>query len=61
MEKRIINLTVTDEGHKCLICCENQATIKIVISRPKYDDNINSFFVCNNCLAQMQKDIEMCK
>lgn len=61
MEKKIINLTKTSEECGCLICCEKPAAVKVVISRPKHGDNINTFFVCNECIAQMQKDIETCE
>ncbi len=61
MEKKIISLTKTDEKCGCLICCENQAAIKFSVNRPKYGDNINSFYVCDGCIAQMQKDIETCE
>lgn len=60
MKKKIIYLRKMEEDHKCLFCGENQATVKMVINRPKYDDIVNAFYVCDTCVAQMQKDIETC-
>lgn len=60
-EKKIINLTKINEKCGCLLCCNNQAAIKVSINRPKYDDIVNSFYVCDECLAQMQRDIETCE
>jgi hypothetical protein len=57
MANKIIHLTKA-EYDKCLICCDNEATVKMSINRPKYNDNIILFNVCDKCLAQMQKDIE---
>ena len=57
MTEKIINLTIAKDD-KCLICCDNDATLNINIIRPKYRDNIISFNICDQCLAQMQKDIE---
>lgn len=61
MSKKIITLTKTNEDSKCLICCENKATAKLNISRSKYGDNVISFCVCDECLSQMQTDIETCE
>ena len=57
MENRIIELTNTNEG-LCLVCAEKKATVNVRIQRPKYNDSIFSFHVCDECLAKMQKDIE---
>lgn len=61
MERQIIELKKIDQDGTCLICCENEATIKFRVNRIKYDDNVVSFNVCDECLAKMQKDIETCK
>ena len=61
MKKKIINLNKAQEDHKCLICCEKPATTKLIINRPKHDDNITTFYVCDECIAQMQKDIQTCE
>ena len=61
MKKRIIEVTKIDADYKCIICCENKSTTRIRIKRLAYEDNITSFFVCNECLAKMQRDIEVCK
>lgn len=60
-EKRIISLTKTYEKCKCLICCNNQATMKVSINRPMRGDIVISLCVCDECLAKMQKDIETCE
>lgn len=57
MVKKIISLTEATDG-KCLIYCDRVATVNMKINRVKYDDSIVSFHVCDQCLAQMQKDIE---
>ena len=61
MEKNIIELTKINNGHQCLLCCENDATMKFELNRVKYGDSVISFDICNQCLAQMQKDIEVCQ
>lgn len=61
MEKKIIELTKIDDGHQCLLCCKNEATVKFELNRVKYGDSVISFDICNQCLAQMQKDIEVCQ
>lgn len=58
MEK-IIELAESTEGIKCLICCERAATLKLKIKRPKHEDMVSSFHVCDRCLAQMQKEIQI--
>ena len=59
--KRIIELTKNNNGFQCLLCCEKEATVKLSINRVKYDDTVISIHICNECLAQMQKDIEVCE
>ena len=58
MRKRIIELTKINDGHQCLLCCERDATIKIEISRAKYNDSVIGFDVCDQCLSRMQSDIQ---
>lgn len=58
MEKRIIELTKINDGFKCLLCCEREATIKVAINRTKYNDSVIGFDVCDVCLAKMQSDIQ---
>ena len=57
MNKKIIKLTKTNDGYRCLLCCERDATVKVEINRVKYDDGVIGFDVCDICLAQMQQDI----
>lgn len=57
MEKRIIELTKVNDGSNCLLCCEREATVEVKINRVKYDDGVIGFNVCDQCLAQMQNDI----
>ena len=61
MEKRIIELNRVEPYGKCLVCCERPATIDFRISRPTHGDSVTSFHICDECLAQMKKDIEICK
>jgi hypothetical protein len=61
MEKKIIELTKYNDGFQCIICCERKATIKFKVNRPKHDDSVTSFHICDECLAKMQKDIETCE
>lgn len=61
MEKKIIEVTKMDTDYKCILCCKNISTTRIRIKRLAYEDNIASFFVCDKCLAQMQKEIEICE
>ena len=61
MAKRLINLTKYNDGSSCLLCGKAPAAVKMEIVRSKYQDNVISFHVCNGCLAQMQKDIEVCE
>ena len=57
MEKKIIELTKVNEGSKCLLCCEREATVEVKINRVKYNDGVIGFNVCDTCLSQMQNDI----
>ena len=63
MEKKIIELKkVKPKFMSCLLCCDNDASVEVVINRVKYEnDVVTSFFVCNECLARMQKEIEICE
>ena len=58
MAKRIIELTKINNGGKCLLCCEREATVKVEINRVKYNDGVIGFDVCDVCLARMQDDIQ---
>lgn len=58
MEKKIIELAKMDTDYKCILCCERKSTTRIRIKRLAYDDNIASFFVCDECLAKMQNEIK---
>jgi hypothetical protein len=58
MEKRIIELTKVNDGGRCLLCCEREATVKVEINRVKYDDGVIGFDVCDKCLSIMQQDIQ---
>lgn len=61
MDQKIIELKKSDVGYKCLICCANPATIKMKINRPTLEDCVTSFSICSECLARMQKEIEICE
>lgn len=61
MERKIIELIKTNEDYKCIICCKNDSIMKMRINRLVLNDNITSFSVCNECLAKMQKEIEICE
>jgi hypothetical protein len=60
MEKKIINLSKAKEDYGCIVCCKNNATTKVEILRlvGLKNDSLISFNVCDNCLAQMQQDIQ---
>jgi hypothetical protein len=58
MEKKIIKLTKIENNHSCLLCCDRDATVKIEISRVKYDEGIIGFDICDSCLSRMQQDIQ---
>ena len=57
MEKKIIEITEATYGGTCLLCCEKEATVKLKISRVKYNDSVISFDVCDSSLSKMQQDI----
>ena len=57
MEKKIIELTQSDEGNRCLICSATDGHINIKIQRIHPVDSIISFHICDKCLARMQQDI----
>lgn len=58
VEKKIIELKNENTKSTCLICCERDATIKMIINRPKHNDTVISFHICDRCLAKMQDDIQ---
>lgn len=58
MEKKIIEVNSVDCDYQCIVCCEQHATTRIRIKRLAYEDNIASFFVCNECLTKMQNDVK---
>lgn len=58
MEKRIIELTKINDGCGCLTCGADKATIKVKIQRIKREDNITSFYICDECLVRMQQDVQ---
>lgn len=58
MDNKIIELTKRKNDHLCLICCKKQAAFKFKVVRPAHDDIVMSFHVCNDCLVQMQNDIQ---
>ena len=60
MEGKIIEITKVGSDYKCLLCCKNPATMKMKINR-LMNDCVASFHVCNECLAKMQKEIEICE
>ena len=57
MAKRIIELTKVNDGDKCILCCEREATVNMEINRVKYNDGVIGFHVCDKCLSIMQEDI----
>lgn len=62
MAKKIIELNKIEPGYRtCLLCCDSPAVVNLTINRVKYDDTVTSFNVCDECLAKMQRDIEICK
>ena len=58
MNKKIIELTKYNGGFTCLLCCDNEATIKVTVNRVKYDDSVTAFHICDKCLTRMQNDIQ---
>lgn len=61
MENKIIETIKVNNDYKCLVCCERQSTTKIRINRLVQDDTIVSFYVCDECLSRIQKEIEICE
>jgi hypothetical protein len=61
MEKKIIEVTRMDTDYKCILCCKNMSTTRINIKRLAYKDYIANFFVCDECLAKMRKEIGICE
>ena len=57
MEKKIIELIKDDSGCGCLTCGVNNATVKVKIQRIHCEDNITSFYICDECLVRIQKDV----
>ena len=58
MEK-IIEVKTSEEGFKCLLCCQAAAKLKLTITRPAQKDTVTSFHVCDACLARMQREIQI--
>lgn len=61
MSQKIIELKKLNDVCKCLICCKKPGTITMKINRLVLDDSVISFSICNECLAKMQKEIEICE
>ena len=61
MEKKIIEITKMDNDYQCILCCDRSSSTRIRIKRLAYEDNIASFFVCDECFAKMQREIEICE
>lgn len=59
MMERIIEVKENKDGFTCLICCKKQATLTLKIKRPAHKDTVASFHVCDNCLAKMQREIQI--
>ena len=58
MNDKIIHVVESDMEY-CLICCSKKKNVKeFKIQRPKYDDNVIAFNVCDECIEQMKKDME---
>ena len=59
MEKKIIELTKCGDGHRCIICCEQDATTLFNIQRliNLKNDQLLMFYICDNCLSKAQQDI----
>lgn len=58
MENKIVEVNSVDCDYQCIVCCKQHATTRIRIKRLAYEDNIASFFVCDECLAKMQNDVK---
>ena len=62
MEKKIIEVKKVESDGTCLTCCKKEATISVTINRLlEYHDTVISFHVCDECLAKMQREIEICE
>ena len=62
MKNHIVEANSVDCDYQCIVCCKQHATTRIRIKRLAYEDNIASFFVCNECFDKMQNDVkEICK
>ena len=61
MEKKIVEVKKVDTDYKCILCCEKPSSTRIRIQRLAYEDNIASFYICDECLAKMQREIEICE
>ena len=61
MKKEIIEVEKMDTDYTCIVCCKRPSSTRIRIKRLAYEDNIASFFVCDECLAKMQREIEICE
>lgn len=61
MGNKLLEITKSDKGYKCLLCCKNVTTLKMKINRLVDGDNVTSFHICDECLAQMQREIETCE
>ena len=61
MEKKIIKLTKyngDDYGDcGCLTCGADKATIKVTIQRIHREDDVLTFYVCDQCVVRMQSDV----
>ena len=58
MERKIIELIKSNDGYGCLTCGKKEATIKMKLQRINPDDNITSFYICDQCLVKAQQDIQ---
>ena len=58
MANKIIELTQSKEGNHCLTCGADNGHVKVKIQRVNPVNQITSFYICDKCLAQMQKDIQ---
>lgn len=56
---KIIELTKAKEDFQCIICCKNPAKTKFKINRLVQNDSITTIYICEACLAKMQREIEI--
>ena len=56
---KIIELTKVKEDFQCIICCKNSENTKFKIKRLVQNDSITTIYVCEACLAKMQREIEI--